>query len=244
MTSAIRLVLFDLGGTLFHEVGPWPELYRRADEALWEVLKEAGVAPEARAVYGSSTNLIEHYYTLHRGDLSEPTIRAVLGQLLHGCGYDLPADKLRSAIGAMFKVTQANWELEEDALPTLSALRSAGFLMGAISNGSDDDNTQALIDKGGIRPYFEYILTSGTFGKRKPHPEIFLKALSYFGTPPSETVMIGDDYEADITGAQAAGMQSIWITRRVEAPVAIRAEGRPLAVVSALSEIPAILRNI
>ncbi len=243
MSSSIRLVLFDLGGTLFHELGPWPALYRRADEALWRVLQRAGVSPEARTAYRDSTNLIELYYVLHRGDLSEPTIRAVLGQLLEERGYQLSRETLRSAIAAMFAVTQANWEVEADAVQTLSALRSAGFRMGAISNGSDDDNTQALIDKGGIRLDFEYILTSGVFGKRKPHPDIFRAALDYFGMPASMAVMIGDDYEADIVGAQAVGMRSIWITRRVPEPVAMRAEGRPLAVASTLSEIPAILNG-
>ena len=34
----IRVVLFDLGGTLIYEKGPWGPLFPRADQALWTVL--------------------------------------------------------------------------------------------------------------------------------------------------------------------------------------------------------------
>jgi HAD superfamily hydrolase (TIGR01509 family) len=244
MTSTIRLVIFDLGGTLFHEIGPWEELFRRADRTLWKELQDAGVPIEARAAYGTSANLFEHYYALHRADLNEPTTAAVLDSLLQSRGYRLGKDRLRAALGAMFAVTQTNWQAEQDALPTLDLLRSRGYRIAAISNASDDDNTQALIDKGGLRSYLEFIVSSAAFGKRKPHSGIFRAVLEQFQTPPANAVMVGDDYEADIVGAQGVGMRSIWITRRVAEPVPIRPEGRPVAVVSALSEIPPLLESM
>jgi len=131
--------------------------------------------------------------------------------------------------------------VEEDAIPTLATLKSQGFRIGAVTNGADNDNSQALIDKGGVRPYLEYIVSSAVYGKRKPHPSIFRAALQYFGLPATKAVMIGDDYEADIVGAGGAGLRSIWITRRVSNPGPIRPEARPVAVVSTLSEIPALL---
>jgi putative hydrolase of the HAD superfamily len=244
MTSSIRLVIFDLGGTLFHEMGPWDDLFRLADQALWKVLQDAGVPIEARAAYGNSTNLFELYYALHRADLNEPTTGAVLDTLLQSRGYRLGKDRLRAALRAMFAVTQANWQAEQDAIPTLDLLRSRGYRLAAISNASDDDNTQALIDKGGVRPYFEFIVSSAAFGKRKPHSDIFRAVLDHFRIPAAEAAMIGDDYEADIVGAQRVGMRSIWITRRVAEPVPIRPEARPIAVVSALGEIPPLLENL
>ena len=244
MTPAIRLVVFDLGGTLFHETGPWEELFQQADRMLWQALQDAGVSIEARAAYGDSANLFELYYALHRADLNEPTTGVVLDSMLRSRGYRLEKDQLRSALRAMFAVTQANWQVEQDAIPTLDLLRSRGYRIGAISNASDDDNTQALIDKGGVRPYLEFIVSSASFGRRKPHSDIFRAVLDHFRIPPAETVMIGDDYEADIVGAQRVGIRPIWITRRVAEPVPIRPEGRPAAVVSALSDIPPLLQRL
>ena len=53
--------------------------------------------------------------------------------------------------------------------------------------------------------------------------------------------MVGDNFEADIVGAQEVGMQSIWITRRIENALHEASGMEPDAVVSTLGEIPALL---
>ena len=63
-------------------------------------------------------------------------------------------------------------------------LKSRGYRIGLISNAADDDNTQALVDKGMFRPYLEYIVSSAAFGMRKPHPDIFRSALKHLGVSP------------------------------------------------------------
>src|SRR5258708_11687266 len=96
-----------------------------------------------------------------------------------------------------------------------------------ISNAADDENTQTLIDKGGFRPYLEFIVSSAAFGKRKPDPGIFRVALDHFKLPAAEAVMVGDTLDADIAGARGVGMNSIWITRRlqkIESPPAVKAD--------------------
>lgn len=244
MARDVQLLLFDLGGTLFHENGPWEELYARADRALWDVLHEAGVALGSGELYGTDTNLIELYYAEHRGDSNEPTTFAVLDEMLKRRGYSLPSQTLRAALRAMYAVTQTNWDVEEDAISTLRVLQTQGYHIAAITNAADLENTQTLIDKGGIRPYLEYIVSSASFGKRKPHPSIFQEALRHFGLAPSQAIMTGDDYEADIAGACGVRMRAIWITRRVSRPGPIRPEAQPAAVVSRLSEIPAVLERL
>jgi len=64
--------------------------------------------------------------------------------------------------------------------------------------------------------------------------------LEHFQVPAEQTAMVGDTFEADIIGAQQVGMNSIWITRRVQKTVR-RSQIRPDAIVSTLSEIPALL---
>ncbi len=237
----IEVVIFDLGSTLIYEVGEWDGLFARADEELWKALHGAGVGLEPREVYGEAETLFEVYYQQHRDDLDEPTTVAVLDGLLRARGYSVPKDTLREAMRRMFAVTQSNWLGESDAVATLQALRNQGYRLGIISNASDDDNTQALVDKAGVRPYFEYIMSSAVFGRRKPDPAIFRDALAHFGVKPERAVMVGDNYEADIEGAHAAGMQGIWITRRVAEPRPDPSTVKAEAVVATLSEIPALL---
>jgi HAD superfamily hydrolase (TIGR01662 family) len=243
MKKPIRLVIFDLGSTLIYEKDNWDPFFPRADEALWEELRGAGVTIEPAELYNGLTSLFSVYYEQHRGDLNEPTTIGVLDKLLQDRGLRLQRESLRSAVGAMFAVTQENWLPEQDAISTLASLRQNGFRIGLISNASDDDNTQALIDKGRLRPYLEHIVSSAAFGKRKPHPDIFASVLQHFEIPAAQAVMVGDDYEADILGANGVGMQSIWITRRAYDKTPDMSRGAPTAVVSSLSEIPNLLTD-
>jgi len=240
MNKPIRAVLFDLGNTLIYDKEPWETLYLRADKALWNSLQSYGVKSTPRELYGRHKTLFNLYYKLRENDLEEPGMGNILQELLTKNNIHLPEEELRAALHSMYRITQANWFAEDDALPALQALKQRGFRLGIVSNGADDENTYTLIDKANVRSYFEYIISSAAFGKRKPHPGIFHAALDHFQVPPEQAVMIGDTFDADIVGARQVGMNSIWVTRRVQKTVT-RHEIRPNAVVSTLSEIPALL---
>ncbi|NJW55037.1 HAD family hydrolase, partial [Salinimicrobium oceani] len=57
--------------------------------------------------------------------------------------------------------------------------------------------------------YFTTITTSEDVGVKKPHPKIFETALKNAKASIAESVMIGDNLEADILGAQNLGMRAI-----------------------------------
>jgi putative hydrolase of the HAD superfamily len=54
---------------------------------------------------------------------------------------------------------------------------------------------------------------SRAFGRTKPHPEIFQRALALLETEPEDAAMIGDSYEDDIEGARALGMKAFLLDR-------------------------------
>jgi putative hydrolase of the HAD superfamily len=144
----------------------------------------------------------------------------------------------------MYAVTQQNWYLEEDAISTLETLKSRGYRLGLISNTSDDRNVQGIVDRTGLRPFFEVILTSAALGIRKPDERIFQIALERFGVQPGTAVMVGDTLNADVLGANQSGIYSIWITHRAQIPEEGELAIQPQAVVSALHQIPDLLAEI
>lgn len=248
MIPFISVVIFDLGGTLIYDKDPWPQIFHRADLALIEALKNTGVDITSSNFFRGHRGLLSLYYDRRGDDAEEETTAVLLRKLLEEKGkLDLSNEVIAAALRAMYVVTQSNWFPEEDALLTLQTLKERGFRLGLISNAADDENTQTLIDKGGFRPYLEFIISSAALGKRKPHPLIFQAALDYFGVQANQAVMIGDLLETDILGAHQIGMKSIWITRRsgpLERLKPSSNEGagvQPDAIVSALSEIPALL---
>jgi HAD superfamily hydrolase (TIGR01549 family) len=247
MNRKMDTVLFDLGSTLIYPAAAWPEFYRRADQITVEQLAQAGYHFDPAAFRVELRRRREAYENERGNEFLEYTTLFLLRGMLIERGYSEVKDEfLKEVLRARYAVTQANWLPEADALPTLDALRRAGYRLGMISNASDDIDVQTLVDKAGLRSYFDVILVSAAEGIRKPNPEIFHRALGRIGSTPERAVMVGDTLGADILGAQNAQVYSIWITRRANAP-ANRDHAdtiRPDARIAALGELPSILESL
>ena len=121
---------------------------------------------------------------------------------------------------------------------TLTTLRQQGIKMGLVTNGAVDSQ-QPKIDGLGIARYFDTILISEAEGVAKPDAEIFRRATDNLGVSPEQTVMIGDNPEADIRGAKSYGMKAIWKRDAYwEAPEIVD------AVIDDLDELPSTIRNL
>jgi HAD superfamily hydrolase (TIGR01662 family) len=241
----IKVVLFDLGSTLVYQKDPWPPIYELADRALVDALASSGIRLDLADFHTDSHGFLGTYYENTNLENREYTTFNLLGDTLVKKGFPNTAEPvLRGALAAMYAVTQQNWYLEDDALSTLDELKKLGYRLGLISNTSDDNNVQGLVDRWRLRSYFETIITSAALGIRKPDPRIFREALDHFDVLPGEAAMVGDMLNADVLGANQAGIYSIWITRRIKLPDEGELEIQPQAVVSALQQIPALLTEV
>jgi putative hydrolase of the HAD superfamily len=105
----------------------------------------------------------------------------------------------------------------------LAALRWR-YRLGLLSNLTHAPAAVRIIDHLGMTPFFDVVLVSGQLGYRKPHPRVFHALLEHFQVPKEQTVFVGDNLEADIQGAQQAGIQPIWMNY-VQAQKALAAQG-------------------
>jgi len=241
----ITTVFFDLGSTLVYCKDPWLPIYEQADRAMVGVLRRAGISIDPASFITEFGGFIQSYYQKQYEDNIEPTSLAALRNLLIQKGFPGVQDiVLLKAMEAMYAVTQKNWYREEDAIETLEVLKSRGFHLGIISNTSDDQNVQGIVNQSGLRPYFEYILTSAALGIRKPDMRIFQAALDHFQVPPVAAAMVGDLLQTDVLGANQMGIYSIWITRRARVPEEGELGIQPQAVVTALNQIPPLLVEV
>lgn len=78
-----------------------------------------------------------------------------------------------------------------------------------ISNGFQEA-TEMKISNTGLGKYFETIVISECVGCNKPDKAIFEFALNGAKATKKECLMVGDSIEADIRGAQQAGIQAIY----------------------------------
>lgn len=84
------------------------------------------------------------------------------------------------------------------------------YRLGIVSNypyGPVVTGSLALL---GLADAFDAVVVSGEVGWNKPHREIFRVALDAMSADPVTTVFVGDNAEADMQGAKAAGMRTAW----------------------------------
>jgi putative hydrolase of the HAD superfamily len=82
------------------------------------------------------------------------------------------------------------------------------YSMHILSNGFQEVQLKK-IQNSGLASFFDRIITNELAGARKPDPQIFDFALKNSGASVPDSLMIGDNYEADITGALNAGWDVI-----------------------------------
>jgi len=95
-----------------------------------------------------------------------------------------------------------------NAHETLTYLKEK-YTLHLISNGFKEACEKKL-EHSKLTPYFQTIVISEIFGINKPDPRIFDHALNNGRANREEAVMIGDNLDADVRGAQNAGLEAIF----------------------------------
>lgn len=92
----------------------------------------------------------------------------------------------------------------------LNYLSDKGYELHLITNGFKKTQETKLINSG-LQPYFKHMITSECSNSVKPKKEIFEYAFNKSGAKVSESLMLGDNLDADIKGAINAGMDSVFV---------------------------------
>ena len=127
----------------------------------------------------------------------------------------------------------------------LSELKE-GSRLAVCSNFSHSETAYRVLEAAGLGELMDAVLISDAVGFRKPAPEIFRATLDALQVEPGELLHVGDRLGADVAGAAALGIRTVWIVRRVqdsEAALAARPESAPDFQISDLAELPALVRD-
>lgn len=215
----LKAVIFDVDFTIARP-GPdlGPEGYRRLGERYGLMLDPERYEEARRAAFAT---LKRHPELDHDEEIWVLfTQRIIEGMGGEGDTYGAACEMEGSWSHAHF------FELYDDALPTLEALRARGLKIGLLSNSARD--LDAFVAHHGLR--VDAVLTSSAHGKTKPHETIFRRMLELLDVAPGEAVMVGDTVEDDIEGARAVGMRALLVDR----------EGRYGAGIEALDDLRAV----
>jgi putative hydrolase of the HAD superfamily len=143
-------------------------------------------------------------------------------------GKDPAAERHADAAFEIFYAARNRITLYAD-VPAALARLGRHYRLFALSNGNAD------LERCGIGELFEGHITAIDAGASKPDARIFAHLLRAAGVAAAEVLHIGDDPYADVQGARAAGMQTVWLNRDARPwPAEL---GPPARTISTLAQI-------
>ncbi|HHC19025.1 MAG TPA: HAD family hydrolase [Euryarchaeota archaeon] len=89
----------------------------------------------------------------------------------------------------------------------LKYLKERGYTLGVITDG-DRDYTETLLERKGIKHFFDVIVSAEDVRKYKPSKEPFLKALKVLDINPEQALYIGDNPVKDKRGPELLGIRA------------------------------------
>ncbi|MBI4282577.1 MAG: HAD-IA family hydrolase [Chloroflexi bacterium] len=207
----IKAVFFDFYNTLGRFYPPREELQTR-------VCQEFGIHVTPEGIvrgYGlADTYMAQEVSRLPLRERSAQELKEFFAEyqrlVLEGAGVDVPWE-VALEIFTRLRQFPYGFALYDDVLPTLDTLKKQGFTLGLLSNNEGDINK--LCDDLGLSPYLDVAVNSEEVGLGKPHPPIFLEALSRAQVEPHEALYVGDQYETDVKGARGVGIQPVLLDR-------------------------------
>jgi putative hydrolase of the HAD superfamily len=200
--SVPRAVFLDALGTLLALEPPAPPLVAAlAARGVTVTEAQAGAALRAEIAY-------------YRAHHHEAVDAAALADLRDRCAAVLqrhlpaPVPDLRAALLASLR-----FRAFDEVPDVLRALRAAGLRLVVVSNW--DVSLHEALARTGLAPLVDGAISSAEAGAAKPATAIFARALALAGDGigPDAVVHVGDDVEADVGGARAAGIAPVLVLR-------------------------------
>jgi len=204
-----RLIFWDFDGTLVDNRGLW-------SAALKEVLDiyEPG--------HGIDTENLRPYlregFFWHNPERPHTYIKTanewwaamsvVFARAYRGVGYGPErASQLAGNVRECY-INPKRFTVRDDAVPVLKRLAAKGWKHAVLSNHVPE--LPEIVKSIGLSAHLGFCITSATTGWEKPNPEAFRHALNLVGNP-RQVWIVGDDPEADVKGAEAAGLPAILV---------------------------------
>ncbi|QNK76191.1 noncanonical pyrimidine nucleotidase, YjjG family [Winogradskyella sp. PAMC22761] len=202
MTHQIKHVFFDL------------------DHTLWDFDKNSGLTFEKifklNKIEISLNNFLSvyepinlNYWKLYREDkVTKSALRyGRLKDAFDKIGVEVDDAMIYQLSDAYIENLSSFNNLFEGTSEILDYLKDK-YQLHIITNGFEEAQEKKMISSN-IRSYFKTVTNSEMVGVKKPNPKIFNFALDIAKAKATESIMIGDNLEADIEGAHVIGMDTI-----------------------------------
>jgi putative hydrolase of the HAD superfamily len=206
MAERTRALLLDALGTLVELPPPGPALREELQR------RYALTVTEAQATHALGAEIAYFRRHMHLGvdAASLAGLRRRCAEVLRGALAPAAALSTEEVLAALLGALR--FRAFPDAAPALEAARADGLRVVVASNW--DVSLHEVLERIGLRPLLDGVVTSAETGAAKPAAAVFRRALEQAGDVlPGAAVHVGDSAVEDIEGARTAGLRAILIDR-------------------------------
>ncbi len=184
-------------------------------EIMYRDLNIAHIYPNYKAFSNAYyTKNSELWALYHHGKIEKDfLIIERYAHLLREVQHPNPDNRLAQQMNEYYLDTLARQtQLVPYAIELLDYLTTKGYNLYIISNGFIEVQHKKL-ESAGIGHYIKRMVLSDEIGINKPDRRLFDYALEVTNSQAADTLLIGDNYDADILGAMQAGWGQIYFDR-------------------------------
>ena len=201
---AFEAVVFDLYGTLVHEI-PRATFF----DVVHAMARELGVDGDSFESEWTAT-------AIERQTGGHPTVADNIRAIAARLELDVDGRALERALALRDAMYATHFRARPGAEETLSVLRTRGLPIALVSMCAPD--TPALWVRSPLAGLVDVTVFSCEVGLRKPDPEIYRHASDALGVEPPGCLYVGDGAYGEMSGAAAVGMYPVLIRDRHEQP--------------------------
>ncbi len=237
----VKAILFDMFDTLML-IEKDHAFYSPSLHGAYEFLVANGVAVTFEEFEKAYVSVRDGLYAAVEAELGEPHFNVRITGALKRLGYDCDASSplVVGATDAFCERFMTYVRIDEHAESVLRRLHGR-YRLGIVSNYAIPECVGKLLQREGLRELFDVVVVSGSVNRRKPHPEIYKKALQRLDVKPEETAFVGDTVDADVQGAKAVGMKTVYLERRKQETAE---DARPDQTIKSLGELLVVVERL
>lgn len=180
-----KLIIFDLDGVICHtdkfHFMAWKEI---ADEI--GVPFNENINSRLRGV--SRSESLEIILELYEGEISAERKQQYTEK--------------KNAIYRKYLESMSELDLGPEIKSTMNKIRENGMM---LAIGSSSKNAPLILEKLGLKDYFDAVVDGNQISRSKPDPEVFLKASTQLDVDPGFCLVV-EDAKSGLEAARAAGM--------------------------------------
>ncbi|HEX9014489.1 MAG TPA: HAD-IA family hydrolase [Chloroflexota bacterium] len=208
-------VSLDAQGTLIRPRPSLSAIYQQVCSRFGRDVTAGEVSSCAAAIWAEHRDSPEAAILDTSDDITREWWARFNSKLFHRLGM---TDNQEGFVQALWDVfgDPVNWELFPEVRDVLAELKGRGYRLGIVSNW--DSRLLTICERLELSSQVDFVIASASAGMEKPDRRIFEIALAAASTPARRAVHIGDDYVADIVGANGAGLDAVLIDRDGRGP--------------------------